>query len=213
MVRAQLISPILRSEERKARREQLRRSSASIVDNTGEKLPDSVQDTLLDQLTDATVHASPGLDLRGAVALNRASLELMATAINDPTDGPADSRIALTSEGVQQAIATAPLRRLQTQVKGPGRPADVWKRALMGDVQSALGDADVRGNYWKTGTETVLTQVFRECARASGQKITGDLRGIFRGRFKLAASWPLHLTRYYVRRLAKAIWEFLPPDS
>ncbi len=105
--------------------------------------------------------------------------------------------------------------RFQVRHHSAGRSLDVWKDQLMYDVRTALKDADVAGSYWSPEHPTVLTQLFRQCARMAGHPIPGDLGAIFRHakRINRVNWWLVDLRRLFRRQTAAILAQFLPPAN
>lgn len=170
--------------QRRALRARLDDALPPLIRKDGQQLPPKVKERLLEQLSDAALSAAPGFELGVAATLDRNTLAAVATAINanvSSKDTTAIGRLSAAGKLVAQEVRTASKRGMQVAPQGAGRPADVWKNTLMADVRQALQDANVRGTYWKTGTESTLTKVFRACAKAAGYPIPGDLRNVVRG--------------------------------
>ena len=188
----------------------------SILQADGQQLAQAVHNRLIDRLTEATLLAK-GLDFGSAAALDQSTLAAAHAEITDAERTKLQSkllaqRLTRAARTIATRIRRAPLRPIQEHRGGAGRPVDVWKGALLDDVERALREAGVHRCYWSTedGVATILPDVFRTCAVAAGHPIPGDLRNIQRRRFRPETVLPFSASRLSIRTFAKAIWRFLP---
>jgi hypothetical protein len=201
------VPPVVPLGDRNALRARLDESIPPLLCKDGRQIAPEARERLLEKLSAAVWSTQPGLDLAKAAALDKSILVATAAVItNTITNGDASwnpaamQRLCAAGDLLAQEVRTAPKPGVQGAPQGAGRPADLWKDALMADVRHALMDANIRGNYWKTGTESTLTEVFRACAAAAGHPIPGDLRSIFRGSRRPVRLQPFNVSRTSGRR-------------
>jgi hypothetical protein len=213
-----VITPFQPSAEASLRAH-LNAAVTAILRTDGQQLLQSVHDTLIDQLTEATVLAKEGLNLSDVATRDQQMLAAVGAEITNASGTNQQvkvvaARFSTAARTLAASIRRAPTQRIREQPKGAGRPLDVWKGALFGDVERALKGAGVRGAYYTAeadaAAKTVLPAIFRTCAAAAGHPIPGDLRNIQRRKFQPASLLPFSQSRYSILRLAKAIWRFLP---
>jgi hypothetical protein len=154
-----------------AERAQLSSGLSRILTAHGHVLGSRVAARLLERLADATGNAKAGPDLASATARHRATIDALTAHLN----GTAGPPCATTADQLP-----ALFEQSRIQIRTAGRPLDLWKHALLRDVRRALEEADLPC-YWKTEADTLLVDVFRECAKVAGHPMPGDLRGVWNG--------------------------------
>jgi len=159
-------SPMLAPPEK----QKLAADLAAILDARGVRLADGVRDALLEELGHAVGRAKAGPDLETAAELDRIGLDWA----HDRIFGNRSRRKPVPAPDINRRKG----KPLQTPPAGRGRPANTAQDLLMRDVRQALGAAGLPKGF-KTGYETLLTEVVRACAGVARLHLPDDLKNIW----------------------------------